>query len=178
MAVVVDVTFDKRADNTIRRLWRSLAGHGFDVSRQTADRPHLTMFVASDGDPTAIGNRLAEVEWVDIPRVEFGSVGYFRDPGRVLYLAATPTAEILDLHAQIWRIVTSLAPTQSPYYQPRMWTPHCTLALGVPTSDLGKAVEALDGLPTLIEAQILQIRAHAWEDDSSWVSPMINAGTV
>ena len=59
-----------------------------------------------------------------------------------------------------------------------MWTPHCTLALGVPTSDLGKAVEALDGLPTLIEAQILQIRAHAWEDDSSWVSPMINAGTV
>ena len=53
--MVIDVTLDADAERTVRRLWHALDDEGFDVSRQIVDRPHVTLFVASEGSPREIG---------------------------------------------------------------------------------------------------------------------------
>ena len=172
--MVIDVTLDADAERTVRRLWHALDDEGFDVSRQIVDRPHVTLFVASEGSPREIGERLAEHDWSNLPPISFGAIGYFGNPGQVLYLAVTPTATLLELHERIWRLVTPLAPVQSPFYQPGMWTPHCTLAHGLSPERVGCALRAVDALPRLVTATPRLLRAHSWADDSRWVTTLPN----
>ncbi len=76
----------------------------------------------------------------------FTNVGYFGTGGRyTLFFAPTITRELLALHERHHGLVVPFCSTVSPYYAPRHWVPHCTLALNLSKEALARAVLLIDG---------------------------------
>jgi 2'-5' RNA ligase len=156
----VELVFDPETEATIRGIWDALAAAGIP-SQVPASRPHVTLAVAERID-RAVDEPLAQVT----ARLPLGCaisapVLFGRDFSRenvVLARLLVPTAELLDLHAEVHRVVVPhLAPGPKPNSVPGQWTPHVTLGRRVGAAQLGRALQ-IANRPAQIDGRVAGLR--------------------
>ena len=102
--------------------------------------PHISLIPSNTRDETALIERLqAMANETPTFELRFAHLGWF--PGGVLFLGATPTAELMDLHQRIHGMSDAGPDTLwLDLYEPGRWVPHCTLAVGVPDDKVSDAL--------------------------------------
>ena len=165
----IELVFDRDTEAAIRRIWGDLAAAGIP-SQAPASRPHVTLVVAERiaPDVDALLRPVAQ-------RLPLGcAVGaslLFGRSNAVLARLIVPTADLLAVHAEVYRICGPyLAPGPMPNSLPGQWTAHVTLARRVGGAQLGRALR-LAGRPSEIHADMAGLRR--W-DGNKRVEHLIN----
>ncbi|OKI93463.1 2'-5' RNA ligase family protein [Kitasatospora sp. CB01950] len=147
----IELTCDPALDRAVRSVWRQLADGGVDSladNPHPAHRPHLTLAACG-----AIGPEqelmLGELLSGALPlEVRFTGLLSFaaRSRRRVLAWGVVPSPELVDLHREVWRVL-SAAPDANPLYLPGRWMPHLGLTRRVEPAGLARAHELLGRHP-------------------------------
>ncbi|MFY1672300.1 2'-5' RNA ligase family protein [Plantactinospora sp. WMMB334] len=154
MVAALEVYLDTDATRRIRVLWDTLESEGVQSLRSLGPRhrPHVSLAVAAQLDPDAVGEALAGTVVAPPLRLSLQYAGQF--VGRVLWLGPSPSPELLAHHATVHAQLTSAGVPVSELYQPGRWVPHCTLSMRVPNALMAVAVRrCLEVLP--IEATVV-----------------------
>ena len=149
MAHSIEVLLDDHSDGAIRAQWQSLADAGLPSQirvKSPTNRPHITLLAAErispevDDDLRGLADRLPFECVVGAPLV-FG--------GHSLTLARliVPSARLLDLHAEVYRLTLPQI-TGQPFghCMPGHWTPHATLGRRFAAEQIGAALAAVQAL--------------------------------
>lgn len=134
----IELVFDSETEATIRRIWADLAAAGVP-SQAPAGRPHVTLVVAQRIDPQVDASLATVVDRLPLDCVLGATLIFGRSHG-VLARLVVPTLELLELHAQVYRMAAPhLVPGPMPNVAPGQWTGHVTLARRVGPAQLGRA---------------------------------------
>jgi 2'-5' RNA ligase len=153
MVQSVELLPDAALDDAVRLEWQRLVDAGLPSQarhRGASNRPHVTLAVAHDPWPPPVEAALAASGGPLSLPLRLGGLLVFAHGARcVIARLVVPSAALLALHA---RIATAIgeAPGAVPHTAPGAWTPHVTLARGVPVAQLGAVVEALGAVPDLV----------------------------
>ena len=157
----IELLFDRDTEAAIRRIWDELATADIP-SQAPAGRPHVTL---------AVADRIAEQVDVSLRpvagrlplRCTVGAALLFGRSSAILTRLIVPTADLLELHAQVHRLCGEhLVPAPAPNSLPDQWTPHVTLARRVADPALSRALR-IAGRPSLIEGSFAGLRR--WNGD-------------
>lgn len=129
---------DDQASRTIRAVWDELRELGLpSLADQAHHVPHLSLIVADD---VAVPDTLAAVGAVPSSPVELLVEAAAVVPGGHLVLACTPTRNLLDEQARVYRATAAHAKNPWPHYSPDAWLPHLTLARSLAPSEFAIAL--------------------------------------
>ena len=141
MPYAVVLYFDKQSENFIQEIWSDLSTNGIPSEiHHVGIRPHITLAIYDeltcqpcDSELSRFAPQTAHLH------LSFTHLGFFTQPERVLFLAPTPTKELLDFHTRIHQLLAQQTKGPWEQYQPGQWVPHCTLALALDQENLEKA---------------------------------------
>jgi 2'-5' RNA ligase len=156
MAHSVELLFDPDTEATLRRIWDDLAAADLG-SRVPAGRPHVTLAVAERIAPDV--DILLRPVAQQLPlKCDVGAPLLFGQSNAVLARLIVPTAELLALHADVYRICgPHLLPGPLPHSLPDQWTAHVTLARRIEGAQLGPVLR-IAGQPTEIRGRLAGLR--------------------
>ena len=150
----VSFWFDENTESTIRDIWGELARAGISTQFHNGPyRPHITLSVYEDLDVERFSQALNTyaASKATLP-VRFESLGTFAGSTGVLYLAPRPSIVLLEAQREISSLLANYGSGVSqPYYKPGLWTPHCSLAVGLEQGMLSKAFDFCQRLNEPIE---------------------------
>ena len=158
MAHAIEMFLDLDADRAVRAWWRELSALGLpslETRTHRQHRPHVSLTVMTSAahlDLSHVRQVLAGSEL----HLRLASVGVFPGPEGVLFLGVVVTPELLALHRELHQCVAPDAVELWPYYEPGLWVPHCTLALGLDDEQCGTAVRALRTFQP-VEARVVAV---------------------
>ena len=168
----IELTLDAGADATVRDVWQALAEAGVPSQaghRSPSNRPHVTVTVTdrlsagAEADLAPLTARLPLPCRIGAPMI-FGRGPY------TLVLLVIPSAELLELHAQVNRIcLPHMGSGPLRHALPGQWTPHVTLARRIPADLLGRAL-TVAGTGTDIEGEFAGLRH--WDGDARQEHPI------
>jgi len=158
----VELYFDRNMDQRVRKIVHNLARMGLPAASSDPNwRPHITLAVYEDiPDREELVRRVGDFARrcsMECARVRdrasdysplnsaFSSLGIFPSVEGVLYLSPLPTSGLFNTHSLYHAMTGNLGHLERGWYLPDRWVPHCTLATGVETEDLGRAAETLAG---------------------------------
>jgi 2'-5' RNA ligase len=162
----IELLFDGETEAAVRRIWEELA----DLPcRVPPGRPHVTLAVAERIDP-AVDKVLQSVVRRLPLRCTIGAPVLFGRADVVFTRLIVPSAELLDLHAEVHRLAAAhLIPAPLPNSLPGQWTPHVTLARRVGSEQLGRALQ-IGGRPSQLEGSLAGLRR--WDGDTRTEHPL------
>ena len=149
MTQSVELTLDAGADAAVRAQWTRLAEAGLPSEQRAvpspSHRPHVTLF-AADALPVEADEQLpALVAGLDLP-LRLGGVLLF-GPRRGSYVLARQVVVNAPLLALQTAVAGLCAADPEGHFGPGRWTPHVTLARGVPVDPVEDVLAALGSLP-------------------------------
>jgi 2'-5' RNA ligase superfamily len=164
----VELVFDADTEAAVRHIWGALREAGIP-SQAPASRPHATLTVAERIDP--------EVDELLRPLVarfplacRIGAPLLFGRAKAVLARLVVPTAELLEVHAQVHRLcLPHLRPGPMGNAVPGQWTAHVTLARRVVPAQLGRALR-IAGEPPEIAGGVAGLRR--WDGNAKLEHPI------
>jgi hypothetical protein len=164
----VELVFDPDTEAAVRHIWDGLRQAGIP-SQAPASRPHATLTVAQRIDP--------EVDELLRPLVarfplacRIGAPLLFGTGKAVLARLVVPTAELLEVHADVHRLcLPYLHPGPMPNALPGEWTAHVTVARRVDPGQLGRALR-IAGKPTEMVGGIVGLRR--WDGNAKREYPI------
>ena len=164
----VELVFDPDTEASVRHIWDWLREAGIP-SQAPASRPHSTLTVAERIDPE-VDELLATL----LPRFPFacriGAPLFFGRAKAVLARLVVPTVELLDVHAEVYRMcLPHLSPGPMPNALPGQWTAHVTLARRVVPAQLGRALR-IAGRPPEIAGRVVGLRR--WDGNAKCEYPI------
>jgi 2'-5' RNA ligase len=136
----VELFLDKEADIYVRHIWNELSNENIDSSLSDIKeiRPHITLAVYEDINESGFIEELHAFKSSFKPiNTYFDILGTFPMTG-TCFLKPTVTEELLNIHSKYCEQFKSFNENADPYYLPRRWNPHCTLAIGLTTEKLKK----------------------------------------
>ena len=143
MAHSVELLLDPDADHGIRRIWDALADAGVPSQaghRAPSNRPHVTVTVSGAISGAADAELTAAAGALPLPCRIGAPIVFGRGPF-TLALLVVPSAQLLALHAQIYRICLPHMPSGAfAHAAPGHWTPHVTLARRLDGAQLDRAM--------------------------------------
>ncbi|WP_066897285.1 2'-5' RNA ligase family protein [Mycolicibacterium houstonense] len=164
----VELVFDPDTEAVVRGIWDALREAGIP-SQAPAGRPHATLTVAQHIDAAADVALEDLLDRFPLP-CSLGATLIFGRTGGVLARLLVPTAELLDLQAEVYRrCLPHVSPAPMPHAEPGQWSPHVTLARRVAPARLATAVR-IAGRPTEIVGQVTGIRH--WDGDHRLAHPI------
>src|SRR5436309_14091301 len=127
MSYAIELALDAAAPAAIRPLWRELDDAGITYMARSGARPHVSLGVWETVDPSTAEAALTRFasETAPLP-LTFASIGLF--PSVAVFLAATVTSELLDLHAGGHNRSADIGTAPWEHARPGVWVPHCTRA--------------------------------------------------
>ena len=142
MPFVAELYFDSPTEARIRTAWNTLDEAGISDSMPKGGyRPHVSLGVCDHLELNAFAQELSTFAAGIVPfRVSFPNIGIFSTSEGVVYLGATVTAELLNVHTAFHEIFKKYAKEQREYYTVGQWVPHCTLAFGLSEHQIAEAV--------------------------------------
>jgi 2'-5' RNA ligase len=146
MAQALEFFFDEESDVAVRQLWHRLEESGVpSLATRThrRHRPHVTFALADVIGPATRRALVDLLETLSRPRLWLYTLGTFPTPENGLLLAAVVDAELLAAHAAVHGALAGRVEGPSPYYLPRSWVPHCTLAQNIDDHQLAAGFAAL-----------------------------------
>jgi hypothetical protein len=164
----VELVFDPDTEAAVRHIWDGLREAGIP-SQAPASRPHATLTVAERIDPEVDGLLVGLTDRFPLP-CRIGAPLVFGRAKLVLARLVIPTAELLDLHAEVHRLcMPHLSPGPMSNALPGQWTGHVTLARRVVPGQLGRALR-IAGKPTEIRGGVIGLRR--WDGNSKREYPI------
>lgn len=164
----VELVFDPDTEAAIRHIWDGLAEAGIP-SQAPASRPHATLTVAQLIDP-AVDDLLSPLAARFPMPCRIGAPLLFGRSQLILTRLVVPTAELLDVHAEVYRrCVGHQSPGPMANSRPGQWTCHVTLARRLHGSQLGRAL-AIAGRPSEIAGQLAGLRR--WDGNKKLEFPI------
>jgi hypothetical protein len=135
----VELIFDPDTEEAVRQIWDALREAGIP-SQAPASRPHATLAVAERIDPE-VDELLASLVARFPMACRIGAPLLFGRSQLILARLLVPTAELLDVHAEVNRLCT---PHQRPGPManslPGQWTGHVTMARRLHGNQLSRAL--------------------------------------
>lgn len=164
----LELVFDRDTEAAVRRIWEELAGGGIP-SQAPASRPHVTLAVAES--IAADVDELLRPVAARLPlSALIGAPVLFGRTSAVFARLLVPSAELLDLHAEVHRLCgPHLAPAPMANSLPGQWTAHVTLARRVSGAQLGRALR-IAGRPSQIEGRFAGLRR--WDGNKRVEHPL------
>jgi hypothetical protein len=164
----VELVFDPDTEAAVRHIWDRLREAGIP-SQAPASRPHATLTVAERIDPHV--DELLRPLVAQFPfECRIGAPLFFGRAKAVLARLVVPTAELLDVHAEVHRLcLPHLAPAPMPNALPGQWTGHITMARRVVPVQFGRAVR-IAGKPTEIRGSVVGLRR--WDGNAKREYPI------
>jgi hypothetical protein len=164
----VELIFDPDTEAAVRHIWDGLREAGIP-SQAPASRPHATLTVAERID--------AEVDELLRPLLarfpfpcRIGAPLLFGRSKAVLARLLVPTADLLDVHAEVHRLcLPHLHPGPMPNARPGQWTAHLTVARRVVPGQLARALR-IAGKPQEIGGSVVGLRR--WDGNSKREYPI------
>jgi hypothetical protein len=164
----VELVFDPDTEETVRHIWDGLREAGIP-SQAPASRPHATLTVADRIDP-AVDELLASLADRFPMPCRIGAPLLFGRSQLILTRLVVPTSELLDVHAQVYRLCE---PHQTPGPMansvPGQWTCHVTMARRLHGSQLSRALK-IAGRPSEIPGQVVGLRR--WDGNAKREFPI------
>ncbi|MCB9688191.1 MAG: 2'-5' RNA ligase family protein [Alphaproteobacteria bacterium] len=155
----VELYFDDQTEALVRRLWRLLADAGAEDSQHVLGlRPHLSLTVAEGVDTDGMREVLAEWAARTEPfAVTLSSIGVFPGERGVVFLAPTPRARLLQVHADFQVAFAGFLGKQQAWYRPDRWVPHVTLAHVGGAARAGRVLATSWDQALPIEGRVVQV---------------------
>lgn len=144
MALAVELYFDAPTEETVDSLRDAVHAAGIDASPQLAgSRPHISLALVETEDIVQLSDVVAKfaAETESVP-VSLVSLASFASIKGVLFLAPVPTTRLLEIHAHLYEGLTAKGLTSDQLYGPGSWVPHCTLEMGLSSSELATAFDS------------------------------------
>jgi hypothetical protein len=155
VVAALELYVDPVARRRVRALWDAFEAAGVPSLRDLTHgrhQPHLSFATAPMLDPARVRAALDGFPLVPAMTLSLDHVGVFL--GRVLFLGAVPSMELLSHHAELVRRLDGGGITVDPFYRPGRWVPHSTMSLRVPHKNMSDAIKlCMDVLP--IEARLV-----------------------
>jgi hypothetical protein len=164
----VELVFDPDTEAAVRHIWDGLREAGIP-SQAPASRPHTTLTVAERIDPEA--DELLRTLGARFPfPCRIGAPLFFGRAKVVLARLVVPTAELLDLHAEVHRLcLPYLSPGPMANALPGQWTGHVTLARRLVPAQMGRALR-IAGKPREIDGHVTGLRR--WDGNAKREYPI------
>lgn len=161
MPYAIVLYFNEPSENAIKEIWDKLSQKNLSANISEAGiRPHLTLAIYDELHCQSCEKELekfsAHTACLNISAEHFG---IFFQPETILFLAPTPTRELLDFQAGIHKCLASKTTNPWPMYQPGIWVPHCTIAMNLEKEQLLQAVASVADVRLPIELHATQIGA-------------------
>ena len=159
MPFVVALYFDPLTEEHIRSAWKAIDEAGISASMIKGDyRPHVSLGVCSHLDVNAFKSELVTfAETIEPFPLSLSSIGIFPTSEGVVFLGATVTEQLLNVHARFHKIFRKHAQEQREYYTVGRWVPHCTLAFGLSEHKIAETVTICRGIVLPIPAEVKKI---------------------
>jgi hypothetical protein len=164
----VELVFDQDTEDAVRYIWDGLREAGIP-SQAPASRPHATVTVAERIDPDV--DELLRPLVAQFPfACRIGAPLFFGRSKAVLARLVVPSAEMLDVHAEVHRLcLPYLHPGPMPNALPGQWTAHVTMARRVVPAQFGRAIR-IAGKPTDIVGRLVGLRR--WDGNAKREYPI------
>ncbi len=150
MPFALQLYFDPITEGAIRDLWWRFAEAGIaSYLHESPNRPHITLIGYDALDLARAERSLTAVARACSPfSLTFSHLGAFLHPSPVVFLAPTPTVDLLRLHRATYE--SSAAAGTDPWeaYLPGQWVPHCTIVFHMDATALPKGDRGESGCST------------------------------
>ena len=121
-------------------------------------RPHISLGICNHLELDAFAQELSAFAADITPfRLPFPNIGIFSTSEGVVYLGATATAQLLNLHTAFHEIFKKYAKEQREYYTVGQWVPHCTLAFGLSEEQIAEAVTVCRRMDLPVSTEVKEI---------------------
>jgi 2'-5' RNA ligase len=180
MQAFVHLTFDAPSQAALREVQQSLKGAGLPhpATLEQDMTPHLTLAGFDEFDKGVLVEALTDdlEETLSFP-MTFASLGAFTGESSILFLAPVVTKALLLLHERVYTVVVAHVRDSHAHYAPGAWIPHCTLALGLTSSQLAEGVKQLSDVRLPLQTRVTKVQLVAypsmsvlatWSLDTSW----------
>ena len=159
MPYAVVLYFNKPSEEFIRSIWSDLSKNGVPSEiHHIGIRPHITLAIYDELVCQPCDSELSRfAPQTSHLHLNFTHLGFFTQPEKVLFLAPTPSQELLDFHARVHKLLDRQTKGAWELYQPGRWVPHCTLALDLDQPMLEKAAAVCGGIELPVEMHATQI---------------------
>jgi 2'-5' RNA ligase len=159
MPFAVELYMDSRADTAVRELWQSLVQAGISSqSLATGARPHISLCVYDSIDPSLAAKRLETfAHRIGTIPFQLEAVETFPGSNGVAFLAPGPSEELLEIQKTFHKDFVDYRATAFQYYFPEHWKPHCTLAEGISSQEIERAIAVCRRAPLPIRGLLVQI---------------------
>jgi len=129
----------------VENIWQELNTKCGLAGTKVPKFPHFSYHVAERYDAESLQPRLQEFSAAQRAfKVKTAGLGIFAAPEPVVFINIVCDSTLAALHESICAAVHSTSHNAVPYYQPRHWFPHITLAQGDLTRDnLPEAIRTL-----------------------------------
>lgn len=145
---------DPATEKAVRQLWVRFEQNCDLTGATVSPLPHFTWMGAEEYALDPVEDALADIARQIRPfSVLTSGLGIFTGPLPIVYVSLVKDALLLDIQQVIWDKVIRYSVDPNPYYAPRRWIPHITLAHKVDPLRLGCAIGDLAFQP--IEYEIL-----------------------
>jgi hypothetical protein len=167
MAHSIELLLDSRTDTAIRAAWQALADAGLPSQvnvKSATNRPHITLLAAQRISP-----EVDEVLRGLAPRLPIdcvvGAHVVFGGPRLTLARLIVPSAELLALHAEIYRLALPYVAGQPhPHCRPGHWTAHASLGRRLTAIEVGAALGLAEEVAPDLAAEVVALRR--WDSDA------------
>lgn len=161
MPYAIHLFFEKLTENMIQSAWRNLAENGIAPYMQhSGNRPHLTLAIYQQLNLEACQQRLKTISAAYLPLpLSFQTIGIFPTTPATVFLGATVTTPLLEIHAHLHKILQPISSEPLSYYLPDRWIPHCTLALDLEPESIPSVLEISMSLPLPLKGTVAEIGA-------------------
>ena len=167
MAHSIELLLDSRTDTAIRAAWQALADAGLPSQVQVksaTNRPHITLLAAQRISP-----EVDEVLRGLAPRLPLdcvvGAHVVFGGPRLTLARLIVPSAELLALHAEVFRLALPHVTGQPfAHCRPGHWTAHASLGRRLTAIEVGAALGLAEEAAPDLAAEVVALRR--WDSDA------------
>lgn len=136
---------DSKYYSKVEGLWDELEIDCRLIGVQVTPIPHFSWHVAQDYDMERLKPVMERISHAARPfKVRTTGIGLFTGPKPVVYVSLVKDIVLLKFHELVWKLTKDSAISPSPFYAPKAWMPHITLAYGVTDwNNLSCAMEKL-----------------------------------
>ena len=159
LGYAVELYFDRETEHRILAFRDSIYQLGLNpVLGKMGDRPHISLAVFTEVDKQQLITITSDFAKTQRGfNVQLDAVGMFATPSNVVYLAPTPTVQLLEIHQAFHHLLCKEKINSSHYYFIEKWMPHCTIEFELPDDQFDLAVSLCKKHFTTIRGQFVSL---------------------
>ena len=113
----------------VQNIWQMLEDECELTGIKATPFPHFSWLIGTDFDWKALEKTLADIARNTHPfSIDTGGIGIFSGATPVIFIPVVRNDALNMLHHRIWDAIQPIGTGLSPFYAPKLWMPHITLA--------------------------------------------------